>query len=162
MSMMAVFLAVLFGILDGTEGAKPFDPGPAIGRRLPVFEDRAHGVPYRGTLVVDAQGFVREKHFASAYTERRTAASALALTGDVLGPAAERSAPHFTSRTAISNAEAVPGQRLTLTLEFEMKPGHHAYAPGDHAYRALALKLEPSPYVRLDTPRLPPARPFEF
>jgi hypothetical protein len=144
------------------------DPDSATIRRFGLLNpeyppgDRAHGVPYPGTFVVDAEGVIREKHFAPAYTERRTAASALALAGDVLGPAVERSAPHFTLRTSVSNAEAVPGQRLTLTLEFEMKPGHHAYAPGDHAYRALALKLEPSPYVRLDAAQLPPARPFEF
>lgn len=144
------------------------DANSAITRRFGLLNpeyppgDRAYGVPYPGTLVVDAEGFIREKHFAQAYTERRTAASVLALAGDVPGPAAERGAPHFTLRTSVSNAEAVPGQRLTLTLEFEMKPGHHAYAPGDHGYRALTLKLEPSPYARLDAAQLPPARPFEF
>jgi hypothetical protein len=43
-----------------------------------------------------------------------------------------------------------------------MQPGQHAYAPGDHRYRPLALKVGPSPYVRLDAPQLPPARLFEF
>lgn len=144
------------------------DPDSAIIRRFGLLNpeypsgDRAHGVPYPGTLVVDPAGFIREKHFAPAYTERRTAASVLAIAGDVVGPATELVAPHFTLRTSTSNTEATPGQRVTLTMEFEMKPGHHAYAPGDHGYRALALKLEPSPYARLDAPRLPPARPFTF
>jgi hypothetical protein len=144
------------------------DPDSAIIRRFGLLNpeyppgDRAHGVPFPGTFVVDAEGVIREKHFARAYTERRTAASVLALEGEVLGPTTERRAPHFTLRTSASNAEAVPGQRVTLTLDFAMESRHHAYAPGDHAYRALALKLEPSPYVRLDAPRLPPARPFEF
>ena len=89
-------------------------------------------------------------------------ASGLALTGEVFGPTAERSTPYFTLRTSASNAEAVPGQRLTLTLDFEMAPGHHAYAPGDHTYRALALKLEPNPYVHLGAQQAPLARPFEF
>lgn len=144
------------------------DPDSAIIRRFGLLNpeyppgDRAYGVPYPGTFVVDPQGFIREKHFAQAYTERRTAASVLTLAGEFLGPTTEQSAPHFTLQTSASNAEAGPGQRITLTLEFQMKPGHHAYAPGDHAYRALALKLEPSPYVRLAEPQLPPARPFEF
>lgn len=144
------------------------DPDSAVIRRFGLLNpeyppgDRAHGVPYPGTFVTDAAGYIREKHFAPGYTERRTAASVLALTGDVRDPATERAAPHFTLRTSASNAEAVPGQRITLTLEFEMEPGHHAYAPGNHAYRALVLKLDASPYVRLDAPRLPPARPFEF
>lgn len=144
------------------------DPDSAIIRRFGLLNpayppgDRAYGVPYPGTFVVDPEGLIREKHFAPAYTERRTAASVLALAGEVLGPTNERSAPHLTLRTSASNAEAVPGQRVTLTLEFQMERGHHAYAPGDHAYRALALKLEASPYVRLDGLQLPPARAFEF
>ena len=144
------------------------DPDSAIIRRFRLLSpeyppgDRAHGVPYPGTFVVDAGGLIREKHFARAYTERRTAASVLALEGEALGPTSERKAPHFTLRTSTSNAEAVPGQRITLTLDFEMQPRHHAYAPGDHAYRALGLTLEATPYARQDAPRFPPARPFEF
>lgn len=144
------------------------DPDSVIIRRFGLLNpeyppgDRAHGVPYPGTFVVDAEGFIREKHFAQAYTERRTAASTLALAGDDLGPMAEQGAPLFTLRTSVSNEEAMPGQRLTLTLEFEMNPGHHAYAPGDHRYRALTLNIEPSPYLRLDAAQFPPARRFEF
>jgi hypothetical protein len=144
------------------------DPGSAIIRRFGLLNpehppgDPAHGVPYPGTFVVDAGGIIREKHFAPAYTERRTAASVLSHEGETVGPATELSAPHFTLRSSVSNPEAVPGQRLTLALDFEMKPGHHAYAPGEHPYRGLGLKLEPSPYARFDAPRLPAARLFEF
>jgi hypothetical protein len=144
------------------------DPDSAVIRRFGLLNpeyppgDRAHGVPYPGAFVADAEGIIREKHFAQAYTERRTAASMMALTGDVVGPATEQRAHHFKLRTSASNTEAVPGQRVTLTLDFEMEPGHHAYAPGEHTYRALALRLEPTPYVRLDAPRFPSARPFEF
>ena len=38
MPMMVLFLAVLLGLFERAEGAKPFDPGPAVGDRLPVFE----------------------------------------------------------------------------------------------------------------------------
>jgi hypothetical protein len=144
------------------------DPDSTVIRRFGLLNpeyppgDRAHGVPHPGTFIVDAEGVIREKHFAQAYTERRTAGSVLALEGDVAGTTTERAAPHFTLQTSASNAEAFPGQRITLELDFEMAPGHHAYAPGDHRYRALALKLEPTPYARLEPPRLPPARLFEF
>lgn len=144
------------------------DPESTVIRRFGLLNPEyppgnpAHGVPYSGTFVVDAQGVIREKHFAPAYTERRTAASVLALQGEALGGASEARAPHFTLRASASNAEAAPGQRVTLALDFEMKPGHHAYAPGAHRYRALALKLEPTPYAKFDSPRLPGARPYEF
>jgi len=38
MPMTAAFLLLLVGMLARTDGAKPFDPGPPIGDRLPVFE----------------------------------------------------------------------------------------------------------------------------
>ena len=144
------------------------DPDSTVIRRFGLLNpeyppgDRAHGVPYPGTFVVDAEGVIREKHFAQAYTERRTLGSVLALEGDVAAGTTEHRAPHFILRTSASNAEVVPGQRITLVLDFEMAPGHHAYAPGDHRYRALALKLDPTPYARADAPRWPPSRPFEF
>jgi peroxiredoxin len=124
--------------------------------------DNAHGVPYPGTFVADESGVIREKHFAPAYTERRTAASVRAAVASTFDAPAGHKAPHFTVRTGLSNAEVVPGQRVTLIVDMEMRPGHHAYAPGSHSYRPLALKLEPTPYARFDAPRLPAARHFEF
>jgi hypothetical protein len=38
MPMTAIFLPLLVGMLSRTDGAKPFDPGPPVGDRLPVFE----------------------------------------------------------------------------------------------------------------------------
>ena len=36
--MLALILGPLLGLLVSSEGAPPFDPGPAVGDRLPVFE----------------------------------------------------------------------------------------------------------------------------
>jgi hypothetical protein len=42
---MALLVALL-GLVETTDGAPPFDPGPAIGDRLPVFEAvDQHGRP---------------------------------------------------------------------------------------------------------------------
>jgi len=144
------------------------DPDSAVIRRFGLLNpeyppgDRAHGVPYPGTFVLDPDGVVREKDFARDYTERRTAASALARAGEATGPGREWTTPHFTLRTSVSNAEAVPGRRLTLVLDFDMATGRHAYAPGDHTYRPFALKMRPTPYARIEEPVLPASRPFRF
>jgi hypothetical protein len=124
--------------------------------------DNAHGVPYPGTFVIDETGVIREKHFARGYTERRTAASVRAAKGRMPGAPAEQTARHVTMRTGVSNTAAVPGQRVTLIVDLEMRPGHHAYAPGAHSYRPLTLKLEPTPYARFDALQLPAAQSFEF
>ncbi len=125
----------------------------------------AHGVPYPGTFVTDDRGIVRSRFFEKSYVERRTAASVLTLTGVTAGipsSAAETTAPTFTLRTSSSNTEAAPGQRLTLVLDFEMKPKMHAYAPGVQGYRPLRLRLDPPPLLSVHDTAFPPSRPYHF
>jgi len=44
--MLAPFMVPLLGLLGSAQGAPPFDPGPAIGDRLPAFEAvDQHGRP---------------------------------------------------------------------------------------------------------------------
>jgi hypothetical protein len=145
------------------------DPGSAIIRRFGLLNpeypegNQAHGVPYPGTFVTDAAGIVRSKFFEKTYAERRTAASALVLAGEPAQPAgSETRAEHFVLRTSSSNAAAVPGNRLTLVLDFEMEKDHHAYAPGARGYRALALRLDPQPLVTVHETVFPPSRPYLF
>ena len=44
--------------------------------------------------------------------------------------------------TAASNATARPGLRITLSLEIELKPGMHVYAPGVQGYIPIDWRLE--------------------
>jgi hypothetical protein len=137
-----------FGILNDTD----YPPG-----------QMAHGVPYPGTLVIDANGIVRSKFFERTYVERRTAASILTLAGEMTDASmSETSTPTFTLRTSSSNAEAAPGQRVTLVLDFELRPTMHAYAPGVQGYRPLRLLLDPQPLVTVHEAKLPPPRPYRF
>jgi hypothetical protein len=123
----------------------------------------AHGVPYPGTFVTDAKGIVRSKFFEKTYVERRTAASVLALAGETPdAPANETTTPTFTLRTSSSNAAAAPGQRVTLVLDFDMKPTMHAYAPGAQSYRPLRLRLDPQALVTVHEATFPPSHPYHF
>ena len=36
--MLALVVAALIGRFESAQGAKPFDPGPAVGDRLPAIE----------------------------------------------------------------------------------------------------------------------------
>jgi hypothetical protein len=146
------------------------DPGSEIIRRFGLLNardyaegDLAWGVPYPGTLIVDAEGVVRGRFFEEAYAERRTAASLLLATGDaVLPPQAEQRTHYFRLRTGASNAVVRPGWRISLLLDFEVEPGHYVYAPGTHPYAALRLELEPHPLVRLHDTVYPESSPFHF
>jgi len=123
----------------------------------------AHGVPYPGTFVIDAQAVVRYKFFEKTYIERWTAASFLTLAGETpLVSAQDTSTATFVLRTASSSREAAPGQRVTLVLDFEMKPTMHAYAPGVHGYRSLRLRLDPQPLLTVHETAFPAPHPHHF
>lgn len=125
----------------------------------------AHGVPYPGIFVTDAKGSIRSKFFEKTYVERRTAASLLTLAGETVGSpssSTETSTPTFTVRPSSSNTEAAPGQRLTLVLDFEIKPAMHMYAPSVHGYRPLRLRLDPQPLLTIHEASFPASRPYYF
>jgi hypothetical protein len=104
-----------------------------------------HGVPFPGTIVMDAEGRIVAKYFEESYRVRQTAASVFVREGDPGGGGRRLQAEHVSVTPSLSDATAVPGNRITLVLDLEMEPGHHAYAPGDHSYRGLTLNLEPDP-----------------
>jgi len=122
----------------------------------------AHGVPYPGVLIVDQRGIVCEKYFEEKYTNRRTAASILALLGGEGTSGHITKAPHLAVRTAPESVEAFAGSRVTLVAEVELAKGLHAYAPGAGSYRPLRLRLEADPHFSVHEPALPAPRRFEF
>jgi AhpC/TSA family/Thiol:disulfide interchange protein DsbD, N-terminal len=144
------------------------DPGSQIVQRFGLLNpeypegDPAHGVPYPGTLVADAQGVVRARFFEGAYAERRTAASALVLEGETPASGALTRTRFFSLRTSSSNDVVSPGNRITLLLDIQLEPGLHAYAPGVKGYRPLRLRLDPAPLVTFHEPVYPEPHLYEF
>lgn len=119
-------------------------------------------IPYAATFLVDEHGIIKEKFFEQAAENRRTTASILVLQGEAGTGGQEVRADHFTLRTSTSNADVAPAQRFTLVLDFELKPKHHAYAPGVKGYRPLELELAPDPLFEVHETRYPPAGTYYF
>jgi len=146
------------------------DPESAVIRAFGILNEAdyppgqmAHGVPYPGTFVIDTQGIVRSRFFEKTYVERRTAASILTLSGETSPASAnETSTPTFALSTSSSSTEAAPGQRVTLVLDFAMKPTMHAYAPGAQGYRPLRLRLDAQPLLTIHETAFPASRPYHF
>jgi hypothetical protein len=141
------------------------DEGSAVIRRFGLLNpeypegDLAHGVPYPGTFVVDAQGVIRQRIFQSAYTDRRTAASFLLLAGDppeaVL---AEHRSPGAELRVGTSNVQAAPGQIVTLAFDFALADGSWLCGDGDAGCAPPVLRLEGGALARVGELRLPAQR----
>ena len=128
-----------------------------------TFQGELRGkVPYAATFLVDEHGVVKEKYFEQAVENRRTTASILVLQGEPGTGGQQVRADHFALRTSASNAEVAPGQRFTLVMDFDLKPKHHAYAPGVKGYKPLEVQVDPQPLLEVHETRYPPPGTYYF
>jgi len=126
------------------------DPDSKIIRTYDIFNETvkpgtpAYGIPYPGVYVVDARGMVVSKYFEDDFKERVSTADILArqfgVPVDVGRGAIE--AKHLKITTAASNDIARPGLRIALSLDIEMKPKMHVYAPGVQGYIPIDWRLD--------------------
>ncbi len=143
------------------------DPDSTIIRRFGLLNESIEkppyaGVPYPGFFITDASGRILEKHFEPLYQERVAIGTILAKTGATGSGGNIVRTAHFTLRQGISDQPAFPGQAIALTLDFEVAPGWHMYAPGDHSYRGLSLRFEENPLIDVLNIDLPEPSPFRF
>jgi hypothetical protein len=126
------------------------DPDSKIIRTYDIFNETvkpgtpAYGIPYPGVYVVDARGMVVSKYFEDDFKERVSTADILARQFggpvDVVRGAVE--AKHLQITTAASNDIARPGLRIALSIDIEMKPRMHVYAPGVQGYIPIDWRLD--------------------
>lgn len=126
------------------------DPESKIIKAFGIFNETSpagtmfYGIPYPGTFVVDPQGKVVSKYFEDDYRERFTASDILDRQ---FGAATDSgrsvvAAKHLNLIEAAGTAVARPGQRIVLSLELELPPKMHVYAPGVQGYIPIEWKLE--------------------
>lgn len=119
------------------------------------------GVPFPGTFIIDGKGVVTAKYFESDHRDRYTAANIFAKTfrsgtGDSFGAA---ETPHLTVRYSASNQIVKAGSRLELTVELNLKPKFHVYAPGvQPSYKPIAWTMDDSTAWRAHPIAFPASR----
>jgi hypothetical protein len=94
------------------------------------------GIPYPGSFVLDSKGVIAAKYFEDDYRERNTSLDLLMHQFGVI-PAQAKSdveGKQLKLTAAASNAVVTVGQRVALTLDIELKPNMHVYAPGVEGY----------------------------
>lgn len=108
-----------------------------------------YGIPYPGTYIVDLDGRVTAKYFVEDFTQRY-------MTSDILvrefGAAAGESRTETETKqlkvtSAASTNTVRMGQRIALTLDIEMKPKMHVYAPGVKGYIPIEWQMAPTSVV---------------
>jgi hypothetical protein len=145
-------IAVLKNFADRQHITYPLlsDQGSKIIRAYEILNETikpgtsTYGIPYPGIYVVDAHGRVVSKYFEDDYEDR-------IATGDILvrqfGASADAArgtveTKHLQITTAASNGVARPGLRIALSLDIELKPDMHVYAPGVQGYIPVDWRLE--------------------
>ena len=127
---------------------------------------RLYGIPYPGTFVVDGEGRVVERFFEHRYQERFTAAGiALRLGNELDGggvAGTEVDGRLIAARTYASDAVVAPGNRFALVVDVTPKPGMHVYAPGDHMYRVVRLRLDTPDFVQTHALDYPPSELYHY
>jgi hypothetical protein len=126
------------------------DPDSEVIRRLGILNETIpkgnpfFGVPYPGTFVLDPQGVVAAKYFEDDYRERYTSAGILAHQFGVTPREAKTEVEGKQLKLAASGSNSIvaAGQRVSLALDIELKPGMHVYAPGVEGYISIEWKMK--------------------
>jgi peroxiredoxin len=138
------------------------DPDSKIIRAFGILNETVKpgtpqfGIPNPGTYVVDAKGTVAAKYFEDDFRERVASSDILVRQFGALADAANgsRQTGHLRLTTAASTAVARPGHRIALTVDLDLEPNMHVYAPGVQGYVPIDWKLEEGPAAK--------ALPFEY
>jgi len=115
-----------------------------------------YGIPFPGTFLVNRQGVVSARFFEEAYQERNTVASILLKLGD---PGHEIDVQRITTEhveitTYLSDQVVAPGTLFSVVVDVTPRRGMHVYAPGQHSYKVIALRLDAQPLLL--------ARPLQY
>lgn len=107
------------------------------------------GIPYPGTYIVDPRGRILSKYFEDDYTQRYMTSEILVRQFGTAAGAAHTTiqAKQLTVSASASAATVRSGQRIALSLDIEMTPNMHVYAPGVEGYIPIAWSLADSPVV---------------
>jgi peroxiredoxin len=129
-----------------------------------LSEDAPHGSPFYGAarpgwFVLDARGAIVAKYFEEDASQRYTSAGILLHQFGWIPPEAahEVQGKQITATIGASNSSVAPGQRIALTLDIDLPPSMHVYAPGVADYIPIDWKMEDSDTAEVHAPVFPRA-----
>jgi peroxiredoxin len=146
------------------------DPGSLTIKRYGIFNitvpennQQAYGIPFPGTFLLNAQRVVTARFFEPAYQERNTVASMLARLGhNITAPVTKVSSPQLEITSLTTDSLVAPGTHFSLVLDIRPAARVHVYAPGVTGYKAIALAIEPQPWVGPRAAQYPLSEDYYF
>ncbi len=128
------------------------DADSALIRTLGIFNytvprgNMVYGVPHPGVFVLDAQGVITGKYFEDDFKQRYTSADILVRQFGLTAPAgrSEVTGKQLALVSGASNSVVRPLQRVALSLEVDLQPRMHVYAPGVKGYIPIQWTMKES------------------
>jgi AhpC/TSA family protein/cytochrome c biogenesis DsbD-like protein len=141
------------------------DPESKLIRELGILNETVpkdspfFGVPHPGTFVLDAQGVITSKYFEDDFRERYTSADILVhqFSAQPRAAVSEVEGKQLKLSASASNSMVAAGQRVSLTLDIEMKPNMHVYAPGVEGYIPIDWQMKDSDLAVVHAASYPPS-----
>ena len=147
---------------EGSETIKRYD---LLNREVDPTS-RSYGVPYPGTFILDTSGRVIERFFEQRLQERFTVSSIAVRLGDILGAdgrdGTRVETNHLEALAFSTDGTVAPGNRFSLVVDVTPKPEMHVYAPGNHTYRVIRLRLDGPAFVQAHEVAYPPSEVYHF
>jgi cytochrome c biogenesis DsbD-like protein len=106
-----------------------------------------------GWIILDAKHTIIAKYDPS-YTSAAILVHQFGWTPEQL---TEIEGKQLTARIGASNSSVAPGKQVTLTLDVELMPNMHVYAPGVEGYIPIDWKMQDSGAVEVQAPVFPRA-----
>jgi peroxiredoxin len=112
-----------------------------------------------GWFVLDAKGAIKAKYFEEDPNQSYTSAGILLhqFGWTPPEPTHQVEGKQLTAIIGASNSTVAPGQRVTLTLDIDLQPNLHVYAPGVDNYIPIDWKMDDSDAAQVHAPVLPHA-----
>jgi peroxiredoxin len=124
-----------------------------------VNGDAAQGVARLGWFVLNARGAIVAKYFEEDSSQSYTSAGILfhQFGWTPPGPTRTVEGKQITATLGASNTTVAPGQRVALTLDIDLQPNLHVYAPGVDNYIPIEWKMDDSATAQVHAPVFPHA-----
>ena len=161
--------AVLKSFADRAKITYPLlsDPESRVIRAFGILNETIpegnpfRGIPHPGTYFVDRSGKVTSKYFEDDYTQRDTASAILVREfGGAAGASHTTVDTKQLSLSSSASAQVVrSGQHIVLTLDIELKPKMHVYAPGvQEGYRPVEWTMKETTAIGPAASSFPPSK----
>jgi hypothetical protein len=112
-----------------------------------------------GWFVLNAKGIIVAKYFEDDAGQCYTAAAILVHRFGWIPPEPTHQVEgkQLTATLGASNSAVAPGQRVALTLDIDLEPNMHVYAPGVEGYIPIDWKMQDSDTAQVHAPEFPRA-----